>query len=115
MARSRACSSIPMLAHFHKVCSFVTDDRRAFVGCQDFWRILRPHRQRAIASCSRLLVEARKNGRKNAMIPKKHISRLICERVLAHCACRGQCRGVWSPATSYQFGLIMPHGGRGGG
>src|SRR5215469_16788959 len=35
MARSRSFSSIPMISHFHKMCSFVPHCRLAFVGCQD--------------------------------------------------------------------------------
>src|SRR5690348_11274750 len=35
MARSRSFSSIPMISRFHKICSFVTHGRLAFVGCQD--------------------------------------------------------------------------------
>src|SRR5439155_14297460 len=35
MARSRSFSSIPMISRFHKICSFVTHCRLAFVGCQD--------------------------------------------------------------------------------
>src|SRR5436305_990189 len=41
MARSRSFSSIPMISRFHKICSFVTHCRLAFVGCQDFWQLLR--------------------------------------------------------------------------
>jgi hypothetical protein len=40
MARSLSFLCIPMISHFHKICSFVKHGRPAFGECQDFWQIV---------------------------------------------------------------------------